>query len=436
MTRQLHLNLFIMGRGHHEAAWRHPLSGSEKMSDFSRYLKLAQLAEKGLFDSVFLADILSLNHGGKYTPTGELEPLTVLAALAASTQHIGLVGTASTSYVDPFNLARQFASLDHISQGRVGWNIVTSWAKDAEANFGLDQQPSHQSRYARAWEFMEVVCALWQSWNKNAVIDDAESGIYLDMDAVSPIHHQGVHYKVRGPLTLQRSPQGRPVFFQAGSSAGGQKFAASYADAIFTAQPDRESAKVFYREVKGATKSAGRNPEHVLVFPGISPVIATSDREALQIREELDDLAATETGLERLSSRFGGYDFSSLVLDATLSKDDFPDPSLVQAAQSRARVIVDYVETHRPTMRQLLRYMAGSRGHFALAGSPETVAEEMVKWFEQGAADGFNLMPPIMPVMLERFVEDVIPILQRKGLYRTAYSQETLRGRLGIPDLL
>lgn len=435
MKRLLHLNLFIMGRGHHEAGWRHPLGGHMKMSDFSRYLNYAQTAERGLFDSVFLADILSLNHGGKYTPTGELEPLTVLAALAASTKNIGLVATASTSYFEPFNLARQFASIDHISHGRVGWNIVTSWAKNAEANFGLDTQPSHESRYSRAWEFMEVVTRLWDSWEADAIVDNPDTGVYLDTRKVSAINHKGEHYSVRGPLNIERSPQGRPVFFQAGSSSGGIKFAAAHAEAIFTAQPDLVSAQSFYREIKMAVEANGRRPEHALVFPGISPVIAESDHIAAQILEELNELTSVETGLERLSSRFGGYDFSSLPLDAVLSPDDLPSPESVQAAQSRAAVIVKYVKTHRPTLRELLRFMSGARGHFALTGSPEKIADTVEEWFVKGAADGFNLMPPIMPVMLDRFVDEVIPLLQKKGIFRTKYDEINLRKRLNLSSV-
>ncbi|GLK58378.1 LLM class flavin-dependent oxidoreductase [Azotobacter vinelandii] len=432
MSRHLHLNLFVHGRGHHEASWRHPLGTRQRLTDLDYYKHLASVAEKGLLDSLFLADALSMDGSIRHVATGGLEPITLVAALAGATSNIGLVATASTTYTEPFNLARQFASLDHISNGRIGWNIVTSWTQGAEANFGFEQQPPHAERYARAFEFLEVVTGLWNSWSDNAIVDDPASGLFLEPSLIRAIDHQGAHFRVKGPLNVPRSPQGYPVLFQAGSSAGGQRFAARYAEAVFTAQPDLASAQAFYRSLKEQTVAAGRRKEDIAILPGISPVIAASDREADALWRELNELTAVETGLARLSNRFGGHDFSHLPLDRPLSVDDFPDPHGVQAAQSRAVVITDLVRQQRPTLRELLHRLAGARGHFTLAGSPERIADTIQTWFEEGAADGFNLMPPILPALLETFVEEVVPLLQKRGLFRTHYEGTTLRDRYGL----
>lgn len=427
MSALMHINLFVHGRGHHEAAWRHPSAGHQRLTDIGYYQQLAQLAERGLLDSIFLADQLWLGSDIRNVARGDLEPITTLAALAAVTQHIGLIGTASTTYTEPFNLARQFASLDHISHGRVGWNIVTSWVKGAEANFGLDRQPPHAERYARAFEFLDVVTKLWDSWADDAIVDDRQSGIYADPARITPINHRGDYWQVSGPLNIPRPPQGRPVLVQAGSSPEGQRFAARYAEAVFTAHLELQSAQQFYQQLKALTEANGRRASDIVILPGISPVIAETDQQAEQLWQELNQLAAVETGLARLSSRFGGHDFSHLPLDQPLSVDDFPDPHQVEAARSRAVVITHWVQRQRPTLRQLLGQLAGARGHFTLAGSPEKIADTMQNWFEQRAADGFNLMPPVMPTQLSLFIDEVIPILQRRGLFRTAYEGQTLR---------
>ncbi|QKZ05688.1 LLM class flavin-dependent oxidoreductase [Pseudomonas eucalypticola] len=432
MNRQLHLNLFVFGRGHHEGAWRHPLAPSTSLTDVEHYQALAAMAEKGLLDSLFLADVLAVGDTQGHSPITPLEPITLLAALSATTRHIGLIGTASTTYMEPFNLARQFAALDHLSRGRIGWNIVTSWVNGVEANFGHDHQPPHAERYARAFEFMEVVKGLWDTWADDAVLDDRSAGQYLQPERIAALNHRGAHFQVRGPLNIPASPQRHPVLFQAGSSADGQRFAAQYAEAVFTAQPDLPTAQAFYRSLKQQVHEVGRQPHELLVLPGLSAVVAESDQQAGQLLEELNALTALETGLARLSARFGGHDFSRLPLDLPLSVDDLPNPDGVQAAQSRARVVVELVRSQRPTLRQLLTRLAGARGHYTLAGTPEQIADAMQTWFQNGAADGFNLMPPIMPAMLATFIDEVIPLLQQRGLFRTAYQQHTLRQRYGL----
>jgi FMN-dependent oxidoreductase (nitrilotriacetate monooxygenase family) len=435
--RQMHLNLFIQSRGHHEAAWRHPLASPLPLTDIRYTQELARKAEASLFDSLFLADVLGLWNDVESTPFNWLEPITTLAAVATSTSRIGLIATCSTTYTEPYNLARQFASLDHISSGRVGWNIVTTWSPQAGSNFGGIGQVGHADRYERAEEYMSVVKALWDSWADDAVLDDRAGGRYAERMRVKAIQHAGAHYQVQGPLNMPRPPQGRPVFVQAGSSDTGKRFAARHAEAVFTAHLEKAAARAFYNELKALVAAEGRRPAQVLILPGFSPIIGSTEVEAERYAQELNELSDPEVGRQRLSLRFGGYDFSQLPLDTPLSQADFPDPSKNEASRSRTESIVDLVARERPTLRQLLARLAGARGHFTTAGSPEKIADIMQAWFETGAADGFNLMPPVLPHQLDVFSTEVVPILQKRGLFRTAYDGETLRAHFGLsrPDV-
>ncbi|MBY0334036.1 MAG: LLM class flavin-dependent oxidoreductase [Acetobacteraceae bacterium] len=430
----MHLNLFVLGRGHHEAAWRHPLATRRPMTDLAYYRDLARTAERGLLDSLFLADILTLGigEGMESNAVGGLEPITLLSALAGATTHLGLIGTASTTYMEPFNLARQFASLDHISGGRAGWNIVTSWAPGAERQFGREAQPSHADRYERAEEFVALACALWDSWADDAILDDPASGRFADARRIRAPNHAGPHYRVAGPLNLPRPPQGRPVLVQAGSSDTGRRFAARHAEAVFTAHLEKATALEFHRDLKALAHAEGRDPDGVIILPGLSAIIGSTEAEAKRIERELGELSDPEIGRARLSGRFGGHDFSHLPLDRPLSVEDFPAPETVQAARSRTQVITGLVARERPTLRGLLARLAGARGHYCMAGTPEGVADMMENWFRAGAADGFNLMPPILPAMLERFIDGVVPILQRRGLFRTEYAGPMLRDQYGL----
>ena len=432
MQRQLHLNLFIQSRGHHEASWRHPASSALALTDIAYYRDVAQRAEAGLFDSIFLADQLALADTAAQAGTTWLEPITALGALAASTSRIGLIATASTTYSEPFNLARQFASLDHISSGRVGWNIVTSWLAAAARNYGGQGQVSHADRYARGEEFVQVVKALWDSWTDDAVLDDRAGGHYARANHIRPIDHAGPQYRVAGPLNMPRGPQGRPVFVQAGSSDTGRRFAARHAEAVFTAQMEKATAQEFYADLKRLVVAEGRAPDQALILPGLSPVIGATEAEAQRTARELNDLTDPEVGRKRLSGRFGGHDFSHLPLDRPLMPEDFPDPGTVEAARSRTEVIVGLVRREKFTLRQLLAYLAGARGHYTTAGTPEQIADLIEDWFTDGAADGFNVMPPVLPSMLDAFVTEVIPLLQKRGLFRTAYEGTTLRAHFGL----
>ncbi len=432
MTPRLHLNLFIHGRGHHEAAWRHPSASPLALTDIRYYVGLAQKAEAGCFDSVFLADTLAAGDDIASAPRIWLEPLTALAAMAGATRRIGLIATCSTTYTEPFNLARQFASLDHITGGRVGWNIVTTWLVAASANYGADGQLSHAERYERAEEYMRVVTALWDSWSDDAVLDDRAGGQYARPGSIRPVNHNGPYYQVTGPLNVPRGPQGRPVFVQAGSSETGRRFAARHAEAVFTAQMEKATAKDFHADLKRIAAAEGRDPNHVLILPGLSPVIGGTEAEAHRLARELNDLSDPEVGRKRLSGRFGGHDFSHLALDKPLSPEDFPDPATVEAARSRTEVIIGLVRREKPTLRELLGYMAGARGHFVTAGTPEQIADLIEDWLRDGACDGFNVMPPVLPTMLDAFVEQVVPLLVRRGLFRAEYAGETLRDHYGL----
>ena len=432
MGKQMHLNLFIHSRGHHEASWRHPKSSPKALTDISYLTESAQTAENGLFDSIFLADTLVVNDDVAQAARTWLEPISTLGALAMATKKIGLIATASTTYMEPFNLARQFASLDHVSAGRIGWNIVTTWSVPAARNFGASDQVSHADRYLRAEEYLNITKALWDSWSDDAIVDNRASGLYAKVEGLRPICHSGDYYQVAGPLNVPRCPQGRPVLVQAGSSEVGREFAARHAEAVFTAHLEMATAIDFYKDLKSRAKAQKRDPDSIIILPGFSPIIAGTEAEAKQIAKELNELTDVEVGRKRLTGRFGGYDFSHLPLDRPLTKDDFPDPSTVQAARSRTEVIVGMVTREKPTLRQLLAKLAGARGHFIFTGTPEQVADELELWFKSGAADGFNLMPPIIPWMLEVFVEEVVPLLQQRGVFREEYKGTMLRDHYGL----
>lgn len=434
MARQLHLNLFLMSRGHHEGAWRHPAANHKSLTDLELYVDAARIAEAAKFDAVFLADNLVGPESGQLT-SGTLEPLTLLTALALRTERIGLIGTASTSYNHPYTLARQFATLDHISKGRAGWNIVTSWAPRAGENYGLSADIEHGDRYRIAQEFVEAVDALWRSYPASAIVDDAASGQFVDIGQIRPVNYAGQHIRTRGPLNVPSSPQGRPVLVQAGQSEDGRAFAAQWAEAIFTAHGNKASAQGFYQDIKSRAQALSRSPEDIVILPGISAAIGSTEYEAKQVWEELDSLTSVEVGLTRLSARFGGHDFSSLPLDRKLTRDDFPDPNLVEASKSRAIGYVDTTLRDGLTLRQLLKRLAGARGHLAIAGTPEQVADTIEDWFTTGAADGFNVMPPIINQQLELFANEVVPILRKRGLFRTDYTSTSLRGHFGLQEL-
>ncbi|MER6032427.1 LLM class flavin-dependent oxidoreductase [Streptomyces sp. NPDC001835] len=431
-TRELHLNAFLMNTGHHEASWRLPESDPYAHVDLAHYVRLARIAERGTFDSLFLADGPQLWSNLAQRPAGALEPLTLLTALATATEHIGLIATASTSYNSPYNLARRFASLDIVSGGRAGWNIVTTAGREAARNFGLDAEPAHAERYARAAEFLDVSLKLWDSWEDDAIVADKAAGVWGDDRKIHPPRHKGTYFAVEGALNVPRSPQGYPLLVQAGSSTDGKAFAARYAEAVFTAQQTLADAQAFYADLKSLTAGAGRDPEHIKVLPGIVPVLGATEAEARANERVLEDHIVPEHGRARLESLLH-LEPGALDLDRELP-GDLPPESAIEGAKSRYTLVVELARRERLTVRQLIGRLGGGRGHLTFAGTPEQVAGQIETWFTQGGADGFNIMPAVLPSGLEAFVEHVVPLLRRRGLLRDAYGpRRTLRERYGLP---
>jgi len=428
--RQLHLNAFLLTVGHHEAAWRVPGSPPRASWDAEHYKQLARTAERGTFDSVFFADGPSLQGDVRYRPVAWLDPTVLLPVLAGVTEHIGLVATASTTYYEPYNLARKFASIDHLSSGRVGWNIVTTAGVEAAQNFGLDAVPLHQQRYERAAEFVDVCLKLWDSWEDDFLVADQASGVFANGDKIHTIDHHGKHFRVRGPLNVPPTPQGRPLLVQAGSSEDGRAFAARYAEAVFTAQQTLADGQAFYAALKAQAARIGRNPDHVKILPGLVPVIGSTEAEAQQRDEELANLQVPAYGLRQLSQLLG-TEITESELDRPLP--DLGDVSKVEGHQSRFTVITEIARRDNLTVRELLVRLGGGRGHRTFAGTPEQIANTIEEWFQSGAADGFNVMAPVLPQGLELFVEHVVPLLRKRGLFRSEYTGKTLRDHYGLP---
>jgi N-acetyl-S-(2-succino)cysteine monooxygenase len=432
--RKLRLGAFIMATGHHIAAWRHPGSQIDSGTNIDHYIEVAQLAERAKFDQVFVADSPGLWHQGddeSFSRQGRVshfEPVTLWAALSVVTTHIGFVATASTTYEDPYLLARKFASLDHISKGRAAWNVVTTGSESVYGNFGLDKHPDPEIRYERAHEFLEVVKGLWDSFEDDAFIRDRRSGVYFDPSKLHSLNYRGKYLKVAGPLNLGRPPQGHPVIVQAGSSEPGRELAAATAEVIFTAWTSLAEARAFYRDVKGRLAKYGRGPEQLLVMPGISPVIGRTQTEAEDKWAELQKLIHPSVGINTIAHFWPHDDISRWDLDAP--PPYYPEPP--RGRNSRHHVVIELARRDRLTVRQLYEYLAGARGHWVVVGTPEKIADEMQTWFENGAADGFNVMPPVLPESLIEFSDLVIPILQERGLFRTEYEGRTLRENLGL----
>jgi FMN-dependent oxidoreductase (nitrilotriacetate monooxygenase family) len=431
--RQLSLNAFIYPAGHHEAAWRHPASTPERIYDVTYYQEIARTAEAAALDAVFFADGPALQGDVAHNAVGRLEPITLLTAMATATERLGLIATASTTYYEPYNLARLFGSLDHISGGRAGWNVVTTGNDSAAANFGLDAHPDHAERYARAQEFVDAVTALWDSWEDDAVVLDHDAGVYADTSKIHEIGHTGRHIRVRGPFNQPRPPQGHPVLVQAGASNEGRAFAGRNAEAIFTAHQRLADAQAFYADVKSRAAGLGRRPEHVKVLPGISPFIAGTETAARDLERQFNELTVPAYGLRQLE-RMTGSSLGHLDLDAPVPASLFAEAGdVIDNRRSRLQVVAGIVERERPTVRGLLYRLAGARGHRVFAGTPEQVADTLEEWFTNGAADGFNVMPPYYPGGLEVFTTEVVPILRARGLFREGYTGRTLREHLGLP---
>jgi len=431
---QMRLGAFFNPTGHHVASWRHPRAQADAGINFQHYLEIARTAERAKFDMVFLADNVcvrdakmeALSRSAQYI--ANFEPLTLLAALSPLTSHIGLVATASTSYNEPYHVARKFASLDHLSGGRAGWNLVTSGQEAEARNFSRDKHYLHGERYERAREFAQIVIGLWDSWDDDAFIRDKASGQFFHPDKLHALNHKGESYSVQGPLNIPRTPQGRPVIVQAGGSEDMIKVAAEFAEVIFCAPLTLEAAQKFYSDLKARVAGHGRAPDQVKIMPGLSAIIGRTEAEAQEQYEYLQSLIHPVVAREILSLVLGSVDLSAYPLDGP-----FPENlPLSNASQSTFQYVIEMARNEKLTMRQVAMRVAGARGKSVVRGSPVQVADHMEQWFKEGGCDGFNLMPPFLPGGLDDFVALVLPELRRRGLFRTEYEGATLREHLGL----
>jgi FMN-dependent oxidoreductase (nitrilotriacetate monooxygenase family) len=426
--RQLHLNVNLLHSGVYASAWRLPDSDPRACFDVGHYVRVARIAERGKLDAIFLADTPAVTDRIDYRPFLSMEPTIVLAMVAASTSHIGLIATASTTYNEPYNIARRFATLDHASGGRAGWNAVTTADAASSRNFGLPGVLEHKARYDRAKEFAEVVHALWDSWEDDAFVGDKATARFVDTSKVHPIAHRGTYYSVAGPLNVPRSPQGRPVTVQAGGSNDGRDLAAAQAEAVFTLAQTIDEGAAYARDLRTRAAAYGRSGESIVILPGLATVIGSTNAEAKRRQDELWELVPIEYSLARLAGTLQ-IDPSQLELDKPLP-DPLPLPA--NANHTMFQGTVNLARRGNLTVRQLLRALGGGVGHRIIVGTPEHIADDIEAWFRAGAADGFNLMPDVLPTGLEVLVDTVVPILQKRGLFRKDYSGSTLRDHFGL----
>ena len=431
--RQLHLGAFFFGAGHHLAAWRHPDVDPQAHMRLSTLQEWARIAEAAKFDAIFFADNVGLSDAPADVLTRNalphvFDPLLVQSALASVTERIGLVATVSTTYLPPYHLARKFATLDHLSSGRSGWNLVTSGSEFEARAFGLPHQLDHAERYRIAHEYMKVVKGLWDTWEDDAFIVDKENNRFFDTQKLHRTHHQGLKFNVQGGLQAPRPPQGYPVLVQAGSSDDGQDLAAATAEVVFTAQQTVEDARAFYRSLKSRLPAWGRTEHDLKILPGISPFVGRSESEAQEKFEQLQDLIDPTIGVGLISAFLGGVDLSQYPIDGP-----FPtDLPVGEGWKSRHELFNKLAQRDKLSIRDLYKRIATGRGHWTLVGTPESIADQLEHWFTTGAADGFNILSPTLPQGLRDFAELVIPELQRRGLFRKAYTGKTLREHLGL----
>jgi alkanesulfonate monooxygenase len=434
-AKQMRLAAYFNPTGHHVASWLHPRAQIDAHINIRHYVEIARTAERAKLDLLFLADAVATRHAHiealsrSVQFVAHLEPLTLLSALAMATEHIGLVATMSTSYNEPYHVARKFASLDYISNGRAGWNVVTSGQTEEAKNFNRTAPIPHADRYRRAHEFVEVVLGLWDSWDDDAFVYDREHGLFFDRDKMHPLSHKGEFFSVEGPLNVPRPPQGYPVVVQAGASDHGIELAAQYAEAIFSPHLTIEEAKRYYDNVKGRMRQYGRDPDHLKILPGISIIVAEDEATARKDFDTIQSLIHPVVGREILSTMLGGVDLSKCDPDKPLP-DDLP---VSQMSRSHFESIVALGKRENLTVRQLGARVAGARGKNTFTGSVKQVADYMEEWFVKDACDGFTLMPPYIPGSHDDFCNLVVPELQRRGLFRKDYEGTTLRDHLGLP---
>lgn len=431
---EMKLGLFLAQAGYNEGAWRDPSVPANGGVDIDHYAHLVAIAEGAAFHFVFLPDspsVVEKDHASiaRVSRNDGFEPITLLSALSARTQHIGLVATATTTYHEPYHLARMFASLDHLSRGRAAWNIVTSGNKFEAPNFGAKELPDHDVRYERAREFVQVVKGLWDSWEDDAFTRDKESGIFVDTSKLHLLNHQGNYFSVRGPLNTARPAQGYPVLVQAGASDAGIKFGAELAEVVFTAEPSLENGKQYYATLKEKARALGRQDDQVVIMPGIVPIVGTTTQDAHDKLQKLEAYTHMDVQIDTADRWLGAVtDLRSMNLDS-LVPDSLPRTNLIQ---SRQKVLLDLAVREKFTWRQLIRLVSSCRGHLMVLGTPDEIANKMVDIFDQRAADGFNVIPAIVPGGLKDFVDLVVPELRRRGRFRSGYVGQTLRENLGL----
>ncbi len=425
------IGMNILGLGGHQAAWRVGEAPWSALQDAAYFQNIARISERGALDAIFLADGPALAGNVANQPAGRLEPTVLLTAVALATTHIGVIATASTTYNSPFNLARRIGSMDFISGGRAAWNAVTNAGDAAAQNFGLAGAPLHVDRYARADEFLEVVIKLWDSWEDDAIVGDRITGVFADPKKVHEINHGGKYFSVKGPLNLPRSPQGRPVIVQAGGSEGGKALGSRHADAIFCTQTTLEDGIAFYNEMKERARRWGRNPDHLKIMPGLSTVIGSTEEEAHRRCDELDTYQGPEGAINQIAQRIG-IPAKELDLDAELPWHRLGDLTPPESgSHGFFEAQIKLAKKEKLTVRQLSKRIRS--GHRLAVGSPEQIADTLTEWFLAGAADGFNLMPDYFPSGAEIFVDHVVPLLRKRGIFRHEYTGTTLRDHLGLP---
>ena len=425
--RMMRLGAFLAGTGSNMASWRHPDAVPDAAINLDYYKQLTRRAEEAKLDFVFFGDGLYISEKSHPNFLNRFEPLTLLAALAMDTKQIGLAATLSTSYSEPFTVARQFASIDHISEGRAGWNIVTSPLEGSALNYSKAEHPQHDLRYRMAVEYLEVTKGLWDSWEDDAFVRNKETGQFIDPHKLHRVNHKGEFFSVQGPLTISRSKQGRPVLIQAGSSEAGKEFASQVADAVFTGQATIEDAQEFYQDVKGRAVKHGRRSEEILMLPGCNPIVGATPEEAEAKYQEISNLVVIDDALNYLGRYFNDIDFTQYDLD-----EQFPD--LGDFARNGWESATDRIKKVSREEGLTLRQMAlrSTTPKSPFIGTPEQVADTMQAWFEAGAADGFMMNASVLPLGFNDFVDLVLPVLKDRGLFRTEYEHDTLRGNLGL----
>ena len=424
-NRQMHMGVFVLGTGNHQAGWRYEGAATSHLQ-LPVMQEIARIAERGKFDLLFISDSMVMEPTDHPSFLCRFEPTTLITALSACTTHIGLGATVSTSFNEPYNVARTFGSIDHLSAGRAAWNVVTTSNAKAALNYNRDEHVEHELRYARAQEFVDVVKGLWDCWEEDAIVADKATGQYIDADKVRPLNHKGRFFQVRGPLNMARSPQGHPVIIQAGGSPSGLELAARTADVVFSVVQELGPAKAAYADLKGRMAKYGRAPEEIAVLPGVMPIIGATEAEARAKLAKLQSWITPTNAITLVASRIG-YDISGHPLDGPV-----PPPPPSEGGQTFHRVLYEMAKRENMTLRDLYNLTAAARGHWVICGTPATIADTLEEWFVEQAADGYNILPAYFPGAFAEFVDLVVPELQRRDLFRRDYEGTTLREHFGL----